>query len=138
MTDMDLTVLKPEYRAAAATLVWNLLGSSGGIYSNTIKTTFRDDYSYHLAFSVGGGRHLGILFAHVEQTPSGLSSRYGSNYYLGQFRDAGVGARKFAEFALKNFIETETWDVVGNFKPVYFTDVVPYYLDGTEIVSHYA
>ena len=39
---------------------------------------------------------------------------------------------------LKNFIETETWDVVGNFKPVYFTDVVPYYLDGTEIVSHYA
>ncbi len=59
------------------------------------------------------------------------------NYYLGQFKTNG-GAMKFAEFALKNFIETETWDVVGNFEPIDYIDGVPYFLDGTEVVSDIA
>jgi hypothetical protein len=139
--NQDLTVLKPEYRASVVTLAWNLLGNYeqtvGGIYSNTIKTSQRDGYVYEVSFTVGEGRELGLLFAKVVHTPSDYSSSYELNYCFGEFR-TNVGAMKFAEFALKNFIETETWDVVGSFHPVDYIDGVPHYLDGTEVVSDLA
>ena len=139
--NQDLTVLKPEYRASVVTLAWNLLRNYeqtvGGIYSNTIKTSFRDGYVYEVSFTVGEGRELGLLFAKVVQTPSRYSSSYELNYCFGEFR-TNIGAIKFAEFALKNFIETETWDVVGNFEPVDYIDGVPHHLDGTEVVSDLA
>jgi hypothetical protein len=134
--NQDLTVLKPEYRASVVTLAWNLLGNYeqtvGGIYSNTIKTFFWDEYVYEVSFTVGEGRELGILFVKVEMTSGAPTNE--RNYYLGQFK-TNEGAIKFAEFALKNFIETETWDVVGSFQPVDYIDGVPYFLDGTEVVS---
>jgi hypothetical protein len=123
------------------TLAWNLLGNYeqtvGGIYSNTIKTSFHDEYVYEVSFTVGEGRELGLLFAKVVQTPSVYSSSYELNYCFGEFR-TNIGAKKFAEFALKNFIETETWDVVGSFQPVDYIDGVPHHLDGTEVVSDLA
>jgi hypothetical protein len=122
----------------AQSLVWNYLNNQeqivGGIYSNTIRTTF-DDFQYYLTFTVGSGRELGILFVKVEMTSVAPTNE--CNYYLGQFKTNG-GAMKFAEFALKNFIETETWDVVGNFEPIDYIDGVPYFLDGTEVVSDIA
>ena len=125
---------------ATTNLVWNLLGNYeqtvGGIYSDTIKTSFRDGYVYDVSFTVGEGRELGLLFAKVVHNDRSAGS-YELNYCFGEFR-TNIGAMKFAEFTIKNFIETETWDVVGNFEPVDYIDGVPHYLDGTEVVSDLA
>ena len=118
----------------AISLDQSLVQIVGGIYSNTIRTTF-DDFQYYLTFTVGSGREFGILFVKVEMTSGAPTNE--CNYYLGQFK-TNAGAMKFAEFALKNFIETETWDVVGSFQPVDYIDGVPHYLDGTEVVSDIA
>ena len=105
----------------------------GYIYTQEVTFYTVDGYRYVVSFNVDDGRRLGLLFATVEQKdPQGYSHTL--NYCLGQFYN-NQGAIKFAQFALNDFIETETWSVCPSFKAVDYIDGDPHTLGGDEIVS---
>jgi hypothetical protein len=105
----------------------------GGIYSHSVHFEALGDYKFEVSFRVGENQYLGILFVEVVITePDRYVTR--RNYYLGQFY-TNAGAKKFAQFALNHFIETETWAVCPSFQPVDYINGEPYTMNGDEIVS---
>jgi len=105
----------------------------GGIYTDYVHFYAVGGYKFEVAFRIGEGRQLGLLFAVVIMTnDQGDDSRM--HYCLGQFYK-NSGAKLFAQFALNHFIETETWSVCPSFEPVDYIDGEPYTLGGDEIVS---
>ena len=106
---------------------------TGGIYSQKVTIHAVGDYRFEVSFRVGDGRTLGILFAEVVMIDN-YSNVSESNYNFGEFT-TNKGAKLFAQFALNNFIETETWSVCPSFEPVDYIDGDPYTLGGDEIVS---
>lgn len=118
------------------TLNWQQLGNRnqalGNIYTQDVVIRTLDDCSYTVSFDVGDGRQLGLLFVKVKFQEGHYINTL--NYCLGQFR-MNKGAKLFAQFALSNFVNTETWDVCPSFEPIDWIDGFPHALDGTEIVS---
>ncbi len=120
------------------TLEWsatrdNKIPELGYIYSQEVTFYTVDGYRYDVAFNVGDGRRLGVLFVTVDQQdPQGYNQTM--HYCLGQFYN-NQGAIKFAQFALNNFIETETWSVCRSFQAVDYIEGEPHTLGGDEIVS---
>ena len=105
----------------------------GGIYSDYVHFHAVGDYKFEVAFRIGQGRQLGLLFCEVNVTEpdSYVTKRH---YCFGQFY-TNKGAKLFAQFALNHFIDTETWSVCPSFEPVDYIDGDPHTLEGNEIVS---
>ena len=117
------------------TTQWASFPEIGSIYTQKVRIISLDNYIFDVSFFVGDGRTLGCLFCEVlvrnerwEETPR--------HYFFGHFRK-NDGAMKFAQFALNNFIETETWHVCPSFEPIDWIGGEAYTLSGDEIVSEY-
>ena len=105
----------------------------GGIYTDCIHFDAVGDYHFAVAFRVGQGRQLGILFCEVViTTPEKWIEK--RHYAFGQFNN-NLGAKLFSQFALNHFVETENWAVCPSFEPVEYDDGDPFTLTGDEIVS---
>jgi hypothetical protein len=105
----------------------------GGIYSDYIHFDAIGGYHFAVSFRVGEGRQLGLLFCEVVTT-NDVGDYDKLHYCMGQFY-TNQGAKMFAQFALNNFIDTETWSVCPSFEPVDYIDGEPYTLKGEEIIS---
>ena len=88
-------------------LVWDTYHSTanepslGGIYSNTVRVYFSDEWLCEVSFSVEEGRTEGLLFASV--TSSQSNKFIGKLHYcLGQF-NTNNGAKLFSQFALNQY-----------------------------------
>lgn len=108
----------------------------GGIYTDCVHFDALGDYHFAVAFRVGEGRTLGLLFCEVViiEPDRYVTKRH---YCFGQFH-TNKGAKLFSQFALNHFIETETWSVCPAFEPVEYIDGDPHTLGGDEIVSELA
>ena len=105
----------------------------GGIYTDYVHFWAVGNYKFEVAFRVGEGRTLGILFAEVNVTDPEFYT-HKRHYAFGQFH-TNKGAKLFAQFALNHFIETETWSVCPSFECVDYLNGDPHTLGGDEIVS---
>lgn len=105
----------------------------GGIYTDYVHFWAVGNYKFEVAFRVGEGRTLGILFCEVNVTDSEFYT-HKRHYAFGQFY-TNKGAKLFAQFALNHFIETETWSVCPSFECVEYLNGDPHTLAGDEIVS---
>jgi hypothetical protein len=105
----------------------------GGIYTDTVSFHTEDNYKFTVSFRVGEGRTLGILFAEVV-TVNPQFEMQKMHYCLGQFYK-NSGAKVFAQFALDNFMQTESWSVCPSFQCVDYIDGDPFTLYGDEIIS---
>ena len=117
---------------------WGDISEIGGIYTDTVHINVGDlhnvgNYTFDVAFRVGDGRQLGLLFVDVLLTDVDFFQTK-VTYCMGQFYK-NKGAKLFAQFVLNHFIETETWEVCPSFEPVDYINGDPFTLDGDEIVS---
>ena len=110
------------------TTQWASEPEIGSIYTQAIKVEIYDRI-YNVEFHVGDGRTLGLLFCTVSS-----DDWYTLHYCFGQFH-RNEHAKKFAQFALEHFAETENWGIVPSFQPIDWIDGEPNTLGGDEIVS---
>jgi hypothetical protein len=105
----------------------------GEIYADKYVHQFAD-YTYSFEFWVGDGRTLGILFVRTEFTIGDYTDKV--TYNFGQFHN-NSGAKKFAQFALNDFIESFSWESVPSLQVVETHDNGGplFYLNGEEVLS---